>query len=106
VFSAWSWRRTRQATRSTHGSDGGRLSRYEAGRITQSADALVRLVKTFNTSINHLLIDDAPRRPFRTPNNARRDRLAAIAELDSEALGVIDGLLARTRLSALTGGLN
>lgn len=92
------------------GSDGGRISRYEAGRITPSADALVRLAETFNVSIDHLLIDDVPRRPLRAPENALGDRLAAITELDDEALnvlnGVIDGLLARTRLTTLTGGLN
>ncbi len=92
------------------GSDGGRVSRYEAGRITPSAGALVRLAETFNVSIDHLLIDDVPRRPLRAPENALGDRLAAITELDDDALntlnGVIDGLLARTRLTTLTGGLN
>lgn len=92
------------------GTDGGRISRYEAGRITPSADALVRLAKTFNVSIDHLLIDDVPRRPLHAPENALGDRLAAITELDPEALdtlnGVIDGLLARTRLTTLTGGRN
>ena len=41
------------------------ISRYENGRITPSADALVRLAKTFNVSIDHLLIDDIPQRPLR-----------------------------------------
>jgi hypothetical protein len=56
------------------------------------------------------LIDDVPRRPLNAPEHALGDRLAAITELDQDALdalnGVIDGLLARTRLTTLTGGLN
>lgn len=55
----------------------------------------------------HLVFDDVPRRPLRAPENALGDRLAAINELDDDALnGVIDGLLTRTRRSTLTGGLN
>jgi len=68
------------------------------------------LAETFNVSIDHLLIDDIPRRPLRVPENALGDRLAAITELDDDALnvlnGVIDGLLARTRLTTLTADIN
>lgn len=92
------------------GTDGGRVSRYEAGRITPSADALIRLAETFNTSIDHLLIDDIPRRSLHTPQNALGDRLAAITQLNDDDLnilnGVIDGLLAKTRLRALAGGVS
>lgn len=60
--------------------------------------------------IDHLLIDDIPQRPLRAPENALGDRLNAIAELDDDALavlnGVIDGLLARTRLTTLTADIS
>lgn len=88
------------------GTDGGRISRYESGRITPSADALVRLAETFNISIDHLLIDDIPARPLHAPEDALGNRLAAIAELDPDALdilhGVIDALVTKTRLHAIS----
>ncbi len=92
------------------GTDGGRVSRYEAGRITPSADALVRLAETFNVSIDHLLIDDIPRRSLHAPENILGDRLAAITQLDNDDLAVlnsvIDGLIAKTRLRTLAGGIS
>jgi transcriptional regulator with XRE-family HTH domain len=90
------------------GTDGGRVSRYEAGRITPSAEALIRLAENFNVSIDHLLIDDIPRRALHTPENALGDQLANIAELAPDDLAalrnIIDALIAKTRLRALAGG--
>jgi transcriptional regulator with XRE-family HTH domain len=92
------------------GADPGRVSRYEAGRITPSAEALVRLAETLNISIDHLLIDGIPpqapprrpRRPRRPPRCRRRapppDDLAALHS-------IIDGLVAKNRLKTLAGGI-
>jgi transcriptional regulator with XRE-family HTH domain len=92
------------------GADPGRVSRYEAGRITPSADALSRLAQTLNVSIDHLLIDGIPRRPLHAPGDALGDRLAAVAELPPDdlasLLNIIDGLVAKNRLKALAGGLS
>ena len=52
--------------------DPAAISRYEGGRITPSADALVRLAETFDVSLDHLLIDDIPRRPLRDHPHHRR----------------------------------
>jgi transcriptional regulator with XRE-family HTH domain len=49
------------------GADPGRVSRYEAGRLTPSAEALVRIAETLNVSIDHLLVDGIPRRPCTPP---------------------------------------
>ncbi|MHB1820922.1 MAG: helix-turn-helix domain-containing protein [Streptosporangiaceae bacterium] len=92
------------------GADPGRVSRYEAGRITPSADALVRLAETLNVSIDHLLVDGIPRRPLHASADALGDRLAAVAELPPEdlasVLNIIDGLVAKNRLKTLAGGLS
>jgi transcriptional regulator with XRE-family HTH domain len=91
------------------GADPGRVSRYEAGRITPSAEALVRLAEMLNISIDHLLVDGIPRRPLHAAQDALGDRLAAVAELPADdlaaLLSVIDGLVAKNRLKALAGGL-
>lgn len=90
--------------------DPAQISRYENGRITPSADALVRLAETFAVSCDYLLVDDAPRRPFRSPEDSLGDRLAGLAELgdhDRElVLSFIDALVTKTRLKALAGGIS
>lgn len=89
------------------GADPGRVSRYEAGRITPSAEALVRLAEVLNISIDHLLIDGIPRRPLHAAQDALGDHLAAVAELPADdlaaLLSIIDGLVAKNRLKALAG---
>jgi transcriptional regulator with XRE-family HTH domain len=90
--------------------DPGRVSRYEAGRITPSADALVRLAEVLNVSIDHLLVEDVPRRPLHSAEDVLGDRLAAITELGDEdlklVLGFIDALVTKNRLKALAGGVS
>ena len=92
------------------GADPAQISRYENGRITPSADALVRLAEVFDVSCDYLLIDDAARRPFRPPEDTLGDRLAGLAELgdhDRElVLSFIDALVTKTRLKALAGGIS
>lgn len=92
------------------GVDAGRVSRYEAGRITPSADALIRLAQVLNVSIDHLLIDDIPRRPLHAAEDVLGDRLAALGELADEdltlVLSFIDALVTKNRLKALAGGIN
>ncbi len=92
------------------GADPAQISRYENGRITPSADALVRLAETFDVSCDYLLLDDAPRRPFRSPEDGLGDRLAGLNELgdhDRElVLSFIDALVTKTRLKALAGGVS
>jgi transcriptional regulator with XRE-family HTH domain len=90
--------------------DPGRVSRYEAGRITPSAEALVRLAETLNVSIDHLLVDGIPRRPLHSAHDALGDHLAAVAELPRDdlasLLNIIDGLVAKNRLKALASGIS
>ena len=102
------WSQTELAERIS--ADPAQISRYENGRITPSADALIRLAETFDVSCDHLLLEDAPRRAFRSPEDALGHRLADLAELgahDQElVLSFIDALVTKTRLKALAGGIS
>jgi transcriptional regulator with XRE-family HTH domain len=91
------------------GADPGQISRYENGHIAPSADAIVRLAEALDVSCDYLLVDDAPRRPFRSPiEDALGDNLAAIAELGDDDLhsvqNFVDALITRARLKTLAGG--
>jgi transcriptional regulator with XRE-family HTH domain len=85
--------------------DPAQISRYENGRITPSADALTRLAHTFNVSCDYLLIDNAPRRPFASPEDTLGDRLHTIHELTTGdqqlVIAFIDALVTKTRLKNL-----
>jgi len=87
------------------GADPAQISRYENGRITPSADALIRIAETFNVSCDYLLIDNAPRRPFRSPEDTLGNRLHTITELDHHdrelVHAFIDALVTKTRLKNL-----
>ena len=90
------------------GSDGRQVSRYENGRITPSLEALVRIAETFNVSVDYLVVPDAGRRPLHSPENLLGDKLADLATLDDDdqaaLLKVLDALVTKTKLRALTGG--
>ena len=92
------------------GTDARQISRYENARITPSLDALARIAETLNVSIDHLVFDDIPRRPLHAAENILGDRLAALAELNDDdrhsLLNVIDGLVTKSRLKTLAGGIN
>jgi len=92
------------------GADPAQISRYENGHIAPSADAIIRLAEALEVSCDYLLVDDAPRRPFRSPEDGLGDRLANLAELgdhDRElVLSFIDALVTKTRLKALAGGVS
>ena len=91
------------------GGDPAQISRYENGRITPSADAVVKLAEVFDVSTDYLLVEDSPRRPFRGAEDALGDRLGTIGELSAEdltlLLGFLDALVTKNRLKALAGGV-
>lgn len=66
----------------------------------------MRLAEVLNVSIDHLLIDDVPRRPL----HSAEDVLATVAELGDDdlhfVLSFIDALVTKNRLSALAGGIS
>lgn len=87
------------------GADPAQISRYENGRITPSADAIVRLAEVFDVSCDYLLVDNAPRRPFRSPEDLLGNRLHTITELDDHdrqlVTSFLDALVTKTRLKHL-----
>ena len=92
------------------GTDAGRISRYEGGKITPSLDALVRLADVLEVSVDHLVREDAPRRHLEGVElGVLGQRLGDLAELSEEdrasLINVLDGFLAKSRLKALAGGL-
>jgi transcriptional regulator with XRE-family HTH domain len=91
------------------GTDARQISRYENGRITPSLDVLARIAEALNISIDHLVFEDIPRRPLHSAENLLGDHLANVGELSSEDLSalmsVLDGLVAKSRLKTLAGGL-
>jgi transcriptional regulator with XRE-family HTH domain len=82
------------------------VSRYESGRAVPSLATIVRLAEAFGVCTDYLLVDDAPRRPFRSAEDALGDQLATIAELSDDdramLLSFLDALVTRTRLKRLT----
>ncbi len=89
------------------GADPAQINCYEHGRIAPSADAIIRFAATFSVSNDHLLIDDARRRPSRSPEDTFGDRLA---ELDGHhrelILSFIYALITKTRLKTLADGIS
>jgi transcriptional regulator with XRE-family HTH domain len=89
--------------------DPAQISRYEGGRITPSAEAVVKMAEAFDVSCDYLLVDDAPRRAFRSSDDVLGDRLSVLSELSEEdlaaLLNVLDALVAKTRMKALTADL-
>jgi transcriptional regulator with XRE-family HTH domain len=92
------------------GTDSQRVSRYETGKITPSLDAIIRIAEALNISIDHLLIDDIPRRPLHTAEHNLGDRLTALGELSGDDLNsllhMLDALVAKNRLKTLAGGIS
>ncbi len=92
------------------GTDPGQISRYENGKMTPSAEAVVRVAEVLDVSTDYLLIESSPRRTLHAPENVLGDRLSTVSELTEDELGVvlsvIDGLVAKNRLRTLAGGLS
>jgi hypothetical protein len=65
----------------------------------------VRLAQAFDVSCDYLLVEDAPRRAFRSPEDILGDRLATLAELTQAdqalVLAFLDALVTKTRLKHL-----
>lgn len=92
------------------GAEQAQVSRYESGRAIPSLATIARLAETFAVSTDYLLIDDAPRRPFRSPEDALGEQLATITELSDAdramLLSFLDALVTRTRLKRLTAEIS
>jgi transcriptional regulator with XRE-family HTH domain len=92
------------------GTDSQRISRYETDKITPSLDAIIRIAEALNISIDHLLIDDIPRRPLHAAEHNLGDRLTALSELSGDDLNsllhMLDALVAKNRLKTLADDIS
>lgn len=86
------------------GAESQRISRYETGKLTPSIPALVRLAEALDTSIDYLVIDDAPRRPLQGADLHLAERIIELGQLDDTdrqaVLHIIEGLIAKNRVKA------
>jgi len=77
--------------------------------MTPSTEAVVKIAEVLDVTTDYLLVETSPRRPH-SPKNILGDRLAVVAELADNDLGVlrsvIDVLVAKTRLKALADGVS
>jgi len=92
------------------GTDAGRISRYEGGRITPSLEALVRLADALGVTADYLVREDAPRQNLDGHDlGSLGSRLAAVAELSDEdrslVASFVDALVTKSRLKALVGDI-
>jgi len=93
------------------GIDGRQVSRYENGKVTPSVDVVVKMAKTFNISIDFLLIEDAPRKPLGGPRNKLAERVMAIdanalsKEDERTLLHFIDAIEAKNKLKAVAANV-
>ena len=92
------------------GTDSHRISRYENGHITPSVEGLVKLADALGVSVDYLVRENAPRGSLEgRALGVLGTRLGELAELSDEdrssLLNVLDGLLAKSRLKALAGGI-
>lgn len=69
----------------------------------------MRIAEAFNVSIDHLLVDDVPRRPLHAVEHNLGNRLSALDELGEDDLAsllhMLDALAAKNRFKTLAGGI-
>ena len=89
------------------GSDPHQLSRYENGRTTPSADAIVKVAETFDVSLDYLLVEGAARRPLHVADDGLQ--LGDLGDLGEEDRGVlrqvVEAFRAKSRIRSLAADL-
>lgn len=91
-------------------SDARQVSRYENNKVAPGLEAVIRMAQVFNITIDHLLIDNAERRPLNAPSSHINARLADLDQLTDEErttitiTNVIDALTTKAKLRTITSG--
>jgi len=87
------------------GGDARQISLYETKKIYPSSDAIVKIAKAFNVSIDYLLIEEAERRPLQLKKDRYADELLKLENLGEEdresIIRIIDGLFTKTKIKEL-----
>lgn len=91
------------------GIDGRQISRYENDKVTPSVEVVIKLAKAFDVSVDHLLIDDAPRRPLHEPSNRLTEKIMHLDNMSEEdeksLLHVVNAIEAKNKLMALVADI-
>jgi transcriptional regulator with XRE-family HTH domain len=91
------------------GADAQQVSRYENGRITPSAEVIVKIAETFDVSLDYLLVESSARRPLHVADEGLVSRLGDLRDLSEEDRGVlfhmVDALRAKNRFKSLAADL-
>ncbi len=85
--------------------DGRQISRYENDKVTPSVEVIVKLAKAFDVSVDHLLFDDAPKRPLHEPTNKLTEKIMHLENMSEEdeasLLHVLSAIEAKNKLKSL-----
>lgn len=85
--------------------DGRQVSRYENDRVTPSVEVVVKLAKAFDVSVDHLLFDDAPKRPLHKSTNKLTEKIMHLDNMSEEdeksLLHVVSAIEAKNKLKSL-----
>lgn len=87
------------------GIDGRQISRYENDKVTPSVEVVIKLAKAFDVSVDHLLFDDAPKRPLYESANKLAEKILHLENMSEEdeasLLHVIGAIEAKNKLKSL-----
>ena len=64
--------------------DGRQISRYENDKVTPSVEVVIKLARAFDVSVDHLLIDDAPKRALHEPANKLTEKIMHLENMSEE----------------------
>ena len=85
--------------------DGRQISRYENDKVTPSVEVVVKQAKAFDVSVDHLLFDNAPKRPLYEPANKLTEKIMHLENMSEEdeasLLHVLGAIEAKNKLKSL-----
>ncbi|MCP4130177.1 MAG: helix-turn-helix transcriptional regulator [bacterium] len=88
------------------GTDARMISQYEKGKSVPSVEYVINFAETFNVSVDYLLVEDAPKRPFKDGGDKELMgqflEVNKLPEKDREMVKyMIDSVLMRDRLRGM-----
>ena len=91
-------------------SDARQISRYESGKSTPYAETIVKIADVFDVTTDYLLIENAPRKPFRMEDKELLRHIEDMKNLTDEdkksLYYFIDALKAKNKIKSVAQELN